>query len=258
MRDIFADIYTGKAADPMESARRGARPRLRARFYGGSQVVEGREGFAILLDGKPVLTPLRRTLAAPARALAEAIAAEWEAQREVIEPAKMPLTRLANSIIDGVADAPETVKAEIGKYLATDMLFYRADGPEGLIARQAQHWNPLLDWARQGLGAHFVSVEGVRYVPQPASAMANAMKAIPEDSWRLGTLHAFTTLTGSALIALALLRGRLSIEQAWAAAHVDEDWQVEQWGRDEHALEHRVFRFIEMQAAVRVLNVLKS
>jgi chaperone required for assembly of F1-ATPase len=258
MRDIFADIFTAVAVDPMEAARRGARPLLRARFYAHSQVVEARGAFAILLDGKPVRTPLGRSLSAPVRKLAEAIAAEWEAQREKIEPARMPLTRLANSVVDGVADAPGAVKAAIGKYLETDMLLYRAQTPGGLVARQAQFWDPVLGWARDNLDAQFVLIEGVRFERQPERALANAMRAIPDDAWLLGALHSFTTLTGSALIGLALLRGRLSIEQAWEAAYVDEDWQMEQWGRDESALEDRASRFSEMQAAATVLEALTS
>jgi chaperone required for assembly of F1-ATPase len=258
MRDIFADIFVDKAANPMEAARRSMRPQLRRRFYARSHVGEGQEGFAVLLDGKPVRTPARRAVAAPARALAEAIAAEWEAQREVIDPAQMPLTRLANSIIDGVADAPGPVSAAIAKYLASDLVCYRAQGPEALLARQAQHWNPVLDWAHEALGARFVLGEGVAHVLQPESAIANAAIAIPQDAWRLGALHSIATLTGSALIALALLRGRLSVDEAWAAAQVDEDWQMEQWGRDELALERRDFRSKEMQAAAKVLALLSA
>ena len=258
MRDIFEDLYKRQPLDPMEAARRTMRSPLRRRFYACSQAVEGADGFAVQLDGKPVRTPARRALATPVRALAEAIAAEWEGQREVIDPAQMPLTRLANSIIDGVADAPAMVDAEIAKFLASDLVFYRAQGSAALLARQAQHWDPVLDWAHEVFGARFVLAEGVVHVPQPESAIANVTKAIPQDAWRLGALHAVTTLTGSALIALALRHGRLSAEDAWAAAHVDEDWQMEQWGRDELALERREFRYKEMQAAAKVLALLSA
>jgi chaperone required for assembly of F1-ATPase len=258
MRDIFTDIFADKAANPMDAARRGMRPQLRRRFYARSQVGEMQEGFAVLLDGKPVRTPARRALAAPSRALAEAIAAEWEAQREVIDPAQMPLTRLANSIIDGVADALAPVSAEIAKYLASDLVFYRVEAPEALRAYQARHWNPVLDWAHEEFDARFVLAAGVVHVPQPERAIANVTKVIPQDAWRLGALHSITALTGSALIALALLRGRLTIEAAWAAAHVDEDWQMEQWGRDELVFERRAFRYKEMQAAAKVLALLSA
>ena len=199
-------------------------------------------------------TPARRALAAPARPLAEALAAEWEAQREVIDPANMPLTRLANTIIDGVADAPAAVAAEIEKYLASDLVLYRAEAPDGLVARQAAAWDPVLAWAREALGARFVPGQGMVFTAQPAEALAAAAAAVPRDPWRLGALHALTTLTGSALIALALARGALSLDAAWTAAHVDEDWNMDFWGRDELALQRRAFRFAEMQAAALVLQ----
>ena len=182
------------------------------------------------------------------------MAAEWEAQREQIDPAKMPLTRLANSIIDGVADAPAPVKAEIEKYLGSDLLFYRAENPQALRERQARLWDPILRWAKSKLGADFKTGEGVVHIVQPAAALQAASDAIPEDAWRLGVLHSTTTLTGSALIALALMRGELSVDDAWRAAHVDEDWNMEQWGRDEIALERRAYRLAEMQAAATVLQ----
>lgn len=253
MREIFSEIFSGEAADPIAAARRSVRPQLQRRFYEHAQVAEGRDGFDVLLDGKPVQTPARRVLAAPTRALAEAVAAEWQAQREFVDPGRMALTRLANTIIDGVVDTRAAVKSEIVKYLGSDLLFYRANAPEGLRARQERHWNPLLDWARAAFGAHFVPAEGVVHVAQPENALGKAAGAIPDDAWQLGALHSITTLTGSALIALALLRGRLSIAEAWAAAHVDEDFQMEQWGRDELAMQRRDFRLKEMTAAVMVL-----
>ena len=151
MRDLFEEIFANQPLDPTEAARRGMRPHLRRRFYARAEVAEGEDGFAVLLDGRPVKTPARRTLAAPTRALAEALAAEWEAQRDVVDPAKMPLTRLANSIIDGVADTPAAVAAEAEKYLASDLVCYRAEGPDGLVARQAGAWDPVIAWARASL-----------------------------------------------------------------------------------------------------------
>jgi chaperone required for assembly of F1-ATPase len=262
MRDIFDDIFKNQPFDPMESARRGARPNLRKRFYGSAGVAEGEGGFAVELDGKPVRTPARRLLAAPARALADAIAAEWDAQAEVIDPARMPLTRLANSIIDGVAPAPQLVAAEIEKYLGTDLLFYRATTPAGLVASQQQHWDPIVGWARDNLGAGFVLTKGIVHVRQPEAAIAAAVRTIPngaavKEAWRLGALNVVTTLTGSALLALALAAGRLTTDAAWTAAHVDEDWNMQFWGRDEVMLKRRAYRFAEMQAAADVLDALR-
>ncbi len=168
----------------------------------------------------------------------------------------MPLTRLANVIIDGVSDRPGPVAAAIRKYLATDLVCYRAVAPQGLVERQARHWDPIVTWARDALGAHFSLREGVIHVVQSEAALAAAGAAVPGDPWRLGAVHTATTLTGSALIALALSRDRLTAEEGWQAAHVDEDWNMAQWGRDEIALERRAFRFAEYQAAVMVLRSL--
>jgi chaperone required for assembly of F1-ATPase len=238
--------------NPSESARRAARPAPRRRFYDKAAV--GPDGRGVVLDGKPVHTPARRVLAAPTQPLAQALAAEWEAQGDTVDPAKMPLTRLANSIIDGVADQAGPVAAEIEKYLASDLLFYRAEGPRSLVARQVGHWDPVLEWAAQELGALFSPAPGVVHVAQPEPVLAAAGAAIPKEPWLLGALHAVTTLTGSALLALALLRGRLKPDEAWAAAHLDEDWNMEQWGEDALAMERRAFRRAEFDAAALVMR----
>jgi chaperone required for assembly of F1-ATPase len=236
------------------------RPKLRRRFYQRAEVGEpaGQGGFPVLLDSRPVRTPARATLAAPTRTLTVAIACEWDAQREVIDPARMPLTRLANAIIDGVAERPAPVAAEIEKYLGSDLLFYRADQPEGLVANQTKHWDPILQWARDEFDARFVLAQGITHVDQPRQAIAAAARAMPADPWRLGAVNAATALTGSALIALALAHGRLDTEAAWTAAHVDEDWNMSLWGRDEQALERRAFAFSEMQAAALILSLLRG
>jgi chaperone required for assembly of F1-ATPase len=251
MRDLFAATQTG---NPMAAARSGIAPALPRRFYRAVSTAPVAEGHAVRLDDRPVRTPARHVLAAPTPRLAQALAAEWAAQREVIEPIRMPLTRLANAIIDGVAGAPAPVAAEIAKYLSCDLLFYRAGSPRGLVERQRRHWDPILAWAADALGARFVHTEGVIYVAQPQAALRAAADAIPADPWRLGALHAATTLTGSALIALALAGGSLCVEDAWVAANVDEDWNMEQWGTDEPALERRGLRRAEFQAAATILR----
>jgi chaperone required for assembly of F1-ATPase len=252
VRELFEDVFSNEPLDPIESARRNMRPNLRKRFYESATVSEDAP-FAILLDGRGVKTPAGNTLAAPTRPLAETIAAEWNAQSERIDPATMPLTRLANTIIDGVAPNPQPVADEIAKYLGSDLVCYRADAPEGLVAAQTRHWDPVLSWARDAHGARFVLSEGVMFVGQPEGAVAAVRAAIPPDPWRLGAIHLITTLTGSALIALAVAARELTIEEAWAAAHVDEDWNMKLWGRDELALERRAGRFADVQAAGTVL-----
>ena len=253
MRELF-DIRPPD--DPIDAARRGARPALRRRFYESATVAATPHGHAVQLDHKPVSTPARRVLAAPTMALAQAIAAEWGAQTNVIDPATMPLTRLANAILDGVADAPQQVADEIGKYLASDLLFYRAASPPGLVELQAQHWDPVLIWARDALGAHFEVGGGVVHIAQPDEALKASRAVIPKDPWQLGALHVATTLTGSALIAIAMSHGSLTADMAWQAAHVDEDWNMAQWGRDEMAMARRAFRFAEFSAAAMVLKSL--
>ncbi len=255
MRDVFEEIFARESlepVDPRELARRNMRA-LKRRFYEAVAVREEPDGFAVALDGRPVRTPARHSLAAPRRPLAEAIAQEWRAQAEFIDPAAMPMTRLANTIIDGVAAAADDVAAEIVKYLGSDLVCYRATTPQGLVARQAFYWDPVLAWAREALGAEFAIVNGVTFRRQPDAAVARAQAAIPRDPWRLGAVHTVTTLTGSALIALKLAAGAFDLDEAWTAAHVDEDWNMEFWGRDELGMQRRAYRFAEMTAAARVL-----
>ena len=259
MREIFTEIFENQPLDPMESARRGGRPSLRKRFYERADVAEAGEGggYQILLDGKPVKTPARHALAVPTRALADAIAAEWLGQKDVIDPASMPLTRLANAAIDAVRTAPGPVAEEIANYLGTDLLCYRADAPAALVDMQSAAWDPVLYWAHAQFDARFVLAQGVVHVPQPREAIAAVRAAIPDHPWCLAAVSSITTLTGSAMLALALAAGALDADAAWAAAHVDEDWQMSQWGKDELALERRAFRQAEYQAAVTVLKLLK-
>ena len=255
MRDMFEEIFANDPLDPTEAARRAMRPALKRRFYTSVGIAREADGFAIVLDGRPVRTPARRALAAPTQPLAQALAAEWDAQADVIDPARMPLTRLANTIIDGVAAASREIAAEIEKYLGSDLVCYRAEGPDRLVVRQANRWDPILAFARDALGARFEITYGVRFVTQSPDAIAAARQAVPIDPWRLGAVHTVMTLTGSALIALAFERGAVTLDDAWDAAHVDEDWNMELWGRDELALARRAARLAEMQAAAQVLEL---
>ncbi|MDI1346613.1 MAG: ATPase [Pseudolabrys sp.] len=259
MREFIEEIFINQPLDPMVSARQGARASLRKRFYKQAQIGENTgEGFPLLLDGKQVMTPARKALVAPMRALAEAIAQEWEAQAEVIDPFAMPLTRLANVVIDAIARKPAPVHDEIVQYLGSDLVCYRADTPPGLVERQRQEWDPVLAWARDALGARFILIEGVVYAAQPEQAIWAAAASIPTDAWRLGAVASIMTLTGSALIGLAVNAGALDPAAAWKAAHVDEDYQMSQWGLDDMALARREGRFAEFMAAVTVLKLLDS
>lgn len=253
MRELFEEGF-GRSVDPSEAAAGGGRPALRKRFYKNAGVQPAEGGFAVALDGRLVRTPARRPLVAPQQSVADAIAAEWHAQTDVIDPAKMPLTRLANSIIDGVADRADEVAADIAKYFGSDLLFYRAEHPEGLVARQAQHWDPVVTWMADEHGARFVLAAGIVHVEQPRHALDAARAALPSDAWSLGALHVATTLTGSALLALALARGRLDVAQVFAAANLDEDWNFERWGGEDAVAERRAARLADIEAAAVVLR----
>jgi len=256
MRELFEEVAGRSPLDPEEMVRRATRTPRRKRFYAKAGAAEGKDGFAITLDDKPIRTPSGRQVVVPVREIADAIVAEWEAQQEFIEPLTMPLTRFANSVVEAVVDRVEAVTDDIAKYFQSDLLFYRAGHPEGLVAREAAHWDPLLFWAADALGAHFILAEGIVHVRQPESAIAAARAALPGDPWSIAALHVITTLTGSALLALALLRGVIDQEQAWAAAHVDEDWNGEKWGVDDEVAARRAARLVDFKAAARILRAL--
>lgn len=235
----------------------GSERKMPKRFYAQAGVAEAGEGlFRIELDGRPVRTPGRNLLTVPSRPLAEVVAGEWRAQGDVIDPLTMPLTRLANSAIDGVAGAMEAVGDEVVRYAGSDLLCYRAEGPEQLIALHAQLWDPLLDWARESFGAVFVLSEGVMHVEQPPRTLEIVAGLLPDDPFRLAALNLLTTLGGSALIALAVARGRLSAEEGWRAAHADEEVQERLWGTDAEALARRAARFRDFEAAARLFTLL--
>ncbi|RVG19748.1 ATPase [Sinorhizobium meliloti] len=246
--------------DPVRRAQIQMQKPLPKRFYKQASAAPADDGgYAVLLDGRSVRTPAKRAFTVPTEKLAGLLAAEWDAQTEVIDPSAMPLTRIVNTAIDGVALDDRAVFDDILRFVGSDLLCYRADSPKELVARQNEHWNPIIDWAARTLGARFILVEGVIHQEQPAEAVSAFAEGLRGFATPLGLacLHTVTSLTGSALLALALAMGRLSAEQAWAAAHVDEDWQIEQWGTDEEAFRRRENRWREMLAAAVVLDALK-
>lgn len=256
MRELFEDDADQPPLDPREASRNSSRTPLRKRFYTSAGVAEGPDGFAVTLDGKSIRTPGKNALAAPVRGLAEAMASEWDAQKDDIDPMTMPLTRLAHSVIDGVAGNVRAVADDAAKYFETDLLFYRAGFPEALVARQAQHWDPVLRWAADDLGARFILTEGVMHVQQPETAVSAARGALPAEAWPVGAFHLVTSITGSAMLALALKHRVLDEAQVWAAAHVDEDWNRETWGADEEVEARRAARHRDFEAAATVLKAL--
>ena len=242
--------------NPMERARRHARPALPARFYVRASAQRDGGEFVLLLDGKPAHTPARHALRVPGETLARALAAEWNAQIQRIDPATMPVTRLVNAALDRVSGEAEEVGREIARYASNDLLFYRAAEPESLVARQQEIWDPLVAWAGRELGASVRIAEGVVPKDQPPEFVAAVRDALaPLGVLALTGVHAVTTLTGSAILALAVLRGRLDAGDAWHAAHVDEDWQMERWGRDDMMVSQRAARRSELDAAVLAMEV---
>ena len=255
------DIF-GLGADPDkpdESPARKAqlassRP-LPKRFYEKVEIAE-EDGFVLHLDGRPVRTPARAVVKVDKKAIADVLAEEWRAQEKVIDPKKMPLTRLLNSAIDGVSTTEELVREEIVRFSGTDLVCYRADDPERLVERQNSLWDPVINWVQDTYSCRFILAGGIMHVEQPDATKQAMEKAVNEytDPVRLAALHSMTTLLGSTLLALAVGAGFRTTQEAWDAAHLDEDWNIELWGTDVDAEARRAYRFQEMKAAAVVLT----
>ena len=232
---------------------------LPKRFYKDVAVEEEDGRAAIKLDGKSVRTPGKAPLSVPNKKLAEAIAEEWRAQGDHIDPRTMPLTKLANSAIDGIEGQTEAVVDDIVKHAGTDLLCYRASEPKGLVAEQAKHWDPVIAWAKDALNAPLTLAGGIVHAPQADASLAEIKKRFGEfDAFSLAALHFMTSLTGSALLALAVALKRLTPDEAWAAAHVDEDWQASKWGEDAEAKARRETRRRDFDAAARTLALVDA
>lgn len=225
------------------------------RFYQVAAVTGGRAPFGVALDGRPVRTPARALLEVPTRALAEAIAAEWEAQTDEIDPRAMPMTGLANAAIDRVAPDSWAFADSLSLFAENELIAYRAEGPASLVARQAAVWDPLLVWMRQRYNADFRLVTGIMHRAQPLITLERMTAAYRVfDAFRLAALNPVVTITGSAVIGLAVAEGRLDAAEAWAAGHLDELWQAEQWGKDPLAEAGQRERQGDLAAAVAFLR----
>jgi chaperone required for assembly of F1-ATPase len=219
------------------------------RFY---KTVEATADGSILLDGRPVRTPARAVLTLPNAALAAAVAEEWAAQDEVIDPRRMPLTGLANAAIDRIAPDPAAFAAGLARYAESDLLCYRADAPAPLVRRQAEAWDPLIRWARMRYDAALVVTSGIVPAKQPPEAVARLAQAVAaRPPFALAGLSPLVTISGSLIVALALAEGVIDVDGAWAASELDELWQAEQWGEDELARATRDARRAEFGAAAR-------
>jgi chaperone required for assembly of F1-ATPase len=250
-----------EATDPIAMARRDLNKTLPRRFYEKVSVQQRDATFVLLLDGRAAKSPGRNQMALPCLAAARALADEWSARGKTIDPAAMPLTRIVNSAIDGVARRLDATVDEIARYAGADLVCYRAAGPRTLIDAQAAAWNFVLAFACENLGTHFICTEGVEFVEQPEPARAAVKEAIkriansgPAAPFALAALHVMTTLTGSVLLALAVAHGKLTSIEAWVAAHVDEDFEMRAWGEDAEALRRRARQWREMEAAARLFQ----
>ena len=216
-------------------------------------------GFGVALDGRPMRTPAKNELIVPTEALAAAIAAEWNAQRDEIRPATMPLTRLAATAIDRTTNQREQIVAETANYAGTDLVCYRAEDPPELIARQQAVWGALVEWAMLRYDAALAVTSGIiptRQSPEALNAFAGAVAA--QDDFHLTALHALTAACGSLVIALALFEGRLDAEAAFAASQLDETFQIELWGEDAEAAARRRALADDITAAARFAELLEN
>jgi len=255
MRDFVEVLQEDAAKDPEQRARELSRRELPKRFYKEAARVLVDGGYAIHLDGRPVKTPGKSLLLLPSDALGTAVADEWATQEKEINPANMPLTRIANSALDAVSARFDEVADEVSRFAGNDALCYRADDPETLVDTQRRLWDPVVDWAGELLGSRFVLIEGLIHAPQPDGLLAAYRARIAgETPLRLAALHTVTGLTGSALLALALRENRLDPDAVWSAAYVEEDFNIERWGEDAEAAQIRAYKRTEFDAAVLILT----
>lgn len=229
------------------------------RFWKAADVVETDGGWGVELDGKPLRTPVRERLTVPTKALADAVADEWNGVEEKIDPRGLPLTGLANAAIDRVAPDKRAFADGLARYAEADLVCYRAEGPQGLVERQAELWDPLLGWGQRRFDVDFKTTGGIVHVFQPQATIDRLVHAISTlDPFRLAGLAPLITIGGSLLAALGVLEGAFTPEQAWVAVSVDDRWQIEQWGSDaeaEAALANRRWDFL---AAAKFLELLES
>ncbi|MEP3264658.1 MAG: ATP12 family protein [Hyphomicrobiales bacterium] len=236
---------------PARKAQRASGKPLPKRFYDKVDIAEEDGGFLLHLDGRPVRTPAREIIKLDDKPVAEKLVEEWDAQEGVVNPKLMPLTRLVNSALDGVSQSMAEVGDEIVRFSGTDLLCYRADNPERLVELQTSQWGPVIAWAEHRYDCRFNLAVGVLHVAQPDETI-NAMNRVVtgfDSPLRLAALHSMTSLMGSCLLALAVADNHMSADHAWKIAHLDEDWNIEQWGGDHDAEVRREYRWKEMKAA---------
>lgn len=222
------------------------------RFWTTASAVPVAGGFTVHLDTRPVRTPLKAPLILPTLAMAEAVAVEWQAQREMVRPETMPVTRTANSALDKVAPQHAEVAKMLAAYGESDLLCYRASSPDALIQRQASAWDPLLAWAETELSAPLLVTSGVMPVTQLSTSLAALSRQVHAlDPFRLAAFHDLVAISGSLILALAVTRKRLAVNEAWTLSRIDEAWQISLWGEDEEAAAHAALKHEALLAADR-------
>lgn len=227
------------------------------RFWTEAGVAPAEGGWTVLLDGRQAKTPGKSPLVLPSCALAEAVAAEWQAQERELDPETMPFTKMANSAIEKVAPLRPEIAQMVAEYGGTDLLCYRAPGPEELIRRQ-RAWDRMLDWAEERFGARLVATEGVMHVPQDGAALERlAAEVHAVGPYELAALHDLVALTGSLVLGLAVAQDHLALDEAWALSRIDEDFQAEQWGADDEASAVAARKRRDLEQAKRFLDLVR-
>jgi len=222
------------------------------RFWTEASISEVDGGYAVLLDGRGVKKTKKTSLVVPTAALATAIAEEWDAQEGTIDPTSMPFTRSANAAIDKVTQQFDEVVNLLAEYGETDLLCYRADAPIELKQRQAEAWDPLLEWAHAEFGAKLSTATGVMFLEQPAASLDPLKSALLDQSaFQLTATYDLVSISGSLILGLAVCKDKISAQQAWDLSRIDELWQIEQWGEDEEATEVAEIKANSMRHAGR-------
>lgn len=229
------------------------------KFWETVSVVPENDGFSVLLDDKPLKTPAKVALTVPSRGLAQAIADEWSALDDKIDPTRLPFTKLCNAAIDNMSEKAGGVVEALTEYGETDLLCYRADSPAGLVERQSEAWDPLLSWLRDQHGLFLVQTSGILPVPQPEASIAAFRTWLAEmDNFELMSCHDLVMLSGSIVIARAVIEGHMAPELGWNTSIVDDIWQAEKWGEDEEALALRAVKARDFTTAARMMTLLKA
>ncbi|MHB1103144.1 MAG: ATP12 family chaperone protein [Devosia sp.] len=258
MREFLEDAHDHRD-DGYGRAQAHARQTLSKRFYKGTGVVPVEGGFAVTLDGRSTKTSGMKPIVVPVAPLATAMAAEWAAQDEFIEPETMPLVRLVNAAIESGDERVVALREEIVKYAGNDLLLYRADTPQELVTEQERLWDAALVKVAGHFEVSFQPTIGIIHQSQPAVTLAKLADTLRgEGLLVLTALVSITSITGSGLLAIALWRQLLTPDEVWEAAHVDEDYNVRVWGIDAEAMLRRRKRKREFDAAVQVLDYLRA